>query len=164
MTLTVEGAREIDHRVETFGGGSVNLVDVRGASQAGGLRSIGSTQSLVLRPGETTYGFRYGASQPASFAGRCPIWLPAVPTDGRSRAISIRVQLPPGSTRGRSLPALDWTGTIGSTRIGHLPAFVRVPYAADGESPGWDIGRVMDVVAVIVFGAATAVWAWRTRR
>ena len=161
MTLTVDGAREIDHRVETFGSGSVNLVDVRGASQAGGLRAIGRTQSLVLRPDETTYGFRYSASQ---LAGRCPIWLPAVPTDGRSREVRIRIQLPPGSTPGRSMPAFDWAGTQGATRLGHLPAFVRVPYAAAGESPGWDIGRVMDGVAILVFGAASAIWAWRTKR
>ena len=62
------------------------------------------------------------------------------------------------------MPTFDWAGTIGSTRLGHLPAFVRVPYAADGESPGWDIGRMMDAVAVLAFGAATAIWAWRARR
>ena len=76
----------------------------------------------------------------------------------------MRIQLPPGSTPGHSMPAFDWTGTVGSTRLGHLPAFVRVPYAVEGESAGWDIGRVMDVIAVLVFGAATAIWAWRTKR
>ncbi len=165
MTLTVEGVSEIDHRVETFGGGRVDLVDMRGARQVGDVRSIGRTQSLVLRPDQATYGFRYRASQPASFADRCPIWLPAVPTDGRSRAISIRIQLPPGSTRGRLDAGIRVDGSASARPgLGHLPAFVRVPYTADGEAPGWGIGRVMDAVAVIVFGAATAVWAWRRRR
>ena len=164
MTLTVDGAREIDHRVETFDGGGADLVDVRGARPVGDVRSIGRTQSLVLRPDQATYGFRYRARQPDDFAGRCPIWLPAVPTDGRSRAVSIRIQLPPGSTPGRSMPAFEWTGSLGSTRLGHLPAFVRVPYAAEGESPAFDIGRMMDAVAVFVFIAATAIWAWRRKR
>jgi hypothetical protein len=164
LTLTVDGAREIDHRVEAFDGGGVELGDVRGAFAAGDVRSIGHTLSLVLRPQGATYSFRYRARQPDGFAGRCPIWLPAVPADGRSRAVSIRIQLPSGSMPGRSMPAFDWTGTTGSTRLRHLPAFVRVPYAGEGESPGWDIGRMMDAVAVLVFGAATAFWAWRARR
>ena len=164
MTLTVEGSREIDHRVEVFSGGSADLVDVRGARPVGDVRSIGRTRSLVLQPGQPTYGFRYRATQPDDFAGRCPIWLPAVPTDGRSRAVSIRLQLPPGSIAGHSMPSFEWTGTRGLARLGHLPAFVRLAYAADGEAPGWGIGRVMDAVAVLVFAAATAIWAWRRRR
>lgn len=163
MTLTVEGAPEIDHRVETFGAGA-ELVDVRGARQVGDVRSIGRTQSLVLRPDLPTYGFRYRARQADDFAGRCPIWLPAVPTNGRSRAVSIRTQLPPGSIPGYSMPSFAWTGARGSARLAHLPSFVRVPYAADGEQPGLGIGRVMDAVAVLVFTAATAIWAWRRRR
>jgi hypothetical protein len=163
MTLTVEGGREIDHRVQTLDGGRTDLVELRGASPVGEVRSIGRTQSLVLRPDEATYGFRYRVKQPGGLAGRCPIWLPAAATDGRSRAVSIRIQLPPGSVAGRSMPAFDWAGALGSTRLGHLPAFVRVPYAAEGESPGWDSGQAMEAVAVLVLGAATAVWAWRRR-
>jgi len=164
MTLTVEGASEIDHRVETFSGGGADLVELRGARPVGDVRSIGRTQSLVLRPDQATYSFRYRARQPDDFADRCPIWLPAVPTDGRSRALSIRIQLPEGSIPGHSMPSFEWTGARGSTRLGHLPAFVRVPYTADGEALGWGIGRVMDAVAVLVFGALTVVWVWRRRR
>src|SRR6185503_2088944 len=64
MTLTVEGSRKIDHRVEVFSGGSADLVDVRGARPVGDVRSIGRTRSLVLQPGQPTYGFRYRATQP----------------------------------------------------------------------------------------------------
>jgi hypothetical protein len=163
MTLTVEGARETDHRVQTFDGGRTDLVDLWGASPVGDVRSIGRTQSLMLRPDQATYGFRYRVKQPDALAGRCPIWLPAAATDGRSRAVSIRIQLPRGSTPGRSMPPFDWAGALGSTRLGHLPAFVRVHYATEGESPGWDNGRAMEAVAVLVFGAATAIWAWRRR-
>ena len=163
MTLTVEGASEIDHRVETFSGGGADLVELQGARPVGDVRSIGRTQSLVLRPDQATYSFRYRARQPDDFADRCPIWLPAVPTDGRSRAVSIRIQLPPGSIPGYSMPSFEWTGARGLTRLAHLPAFVRVPYATDGEAAGWGIGRVMDAVAIFVFIAATAIWAWRRR-
>ena len=154
MTLTVEGASEIDHRVETVSGGGADLVELRGARPVGDVRSIGRTQSLVLRPDQATYSFRYRARQPDDFADRCPIWLPAVPTDGRSRALSIRIR----ASRGFDLRATRCRHSSGperrgSTRLGHLPAFVRVPYTADGEALGWGIGRVMDAVAILVFGA-----------
>jgi hypothetical protein len=164
MMLTVDGAGDVDHRVEAFAGSRIELVDTRGASVVGAVRTIGRTQSLVLRPEQPHYEFRYRAQQPADVVGRCPVWLPAVPTDGRSRAVSIRVQLPPGATPGPSMPAFDWTGTQGSTRIGHLPAFVRVPYAPQGEVPGWSIGQLMDGAAIVVFGAAMGIWAWRRKR
>jgi len=164
IALTVEGAPEVDHRVERFDGARIELLETRSAQLASAVRTIGRTESLVLRPETAGYSFRYRVEQPDTSSGRCPIWLPALPTDGRSRAVSIRIRLPPGSTPGPSMPAFDWTGTQGSTRLGHLPAFVRVPYAAEGESPGWDIGRVMDAVAILVFAAASAMWAWRTRR
>jgi hypothetical protein len=163
MKLTVDGAREIDHRVEAVAGSRIELVDTHGAAVVG-VQTIGRTQSLVLRPAQPHYEFRYRAQQPADVVGRCPVWLPAVPADGRSRAVSIHVQLPPGATPGPSMPAFDWTGTQGSTRIGHLPAFVRAPYAPRGESPGRSIGQVMDAAAIVVFGAAMGIWAWRRKR
>jgi hypothetical protein len=163
IALTVDGAPEIDHRIETFDGSRTELVDTRGARQVGDVRSIGRTQSLVLRPDQAAYGFRYRVRQPDDLAHRCPIWLPAVPTSGRSRAVRLQVQLPPGTTPGRSMPAFDWTGAHGSTRLGHLPAFVRVPYASEGGSLRWSIGEMMDAVAVVVFAAASAIWAWRRR-
>jgi hypothetical protein len=164
MTLTVDGAPEIDHRIEAAEGTEIELVETGGAQLVSDVRRIGRTQSLVLRATEAAYEIRYHVRQPADRAARCPIWLPALATDGRSRAVGIRVQLPPGATPGQSMPALDWTGTHGSVRLGHLPAFVRVPYAPDGESPAWSIGQLMDAFTVLVFGAATAIWTWRQRR
>jgi hypothetical protein len=164
IALTVDGAREIDHRVEMFEGSRAELVEMRGVRQVGELRAIGRTQSLVLRPAQAAYEFSYRVRQPEGLANRCPIWLPAVPADGRSRAVRLQVDLPPGATAGASMPAFGWTGAHGSARLGHLPAFVRVPYAAEGESPGWSIGRVMDAVALTVFAGASAIWAWRRKR
>jgi hypothetical protein len=164
MALTVDGAREIDHRVQALDGAVIELVSTRGAGAVSDVRTIGRTESLVLRPDGATYEIRYRVRLPDDAAARCPIWLPAVPADGRSRAVGIRVQLPPGASPGHSMPRLDWTGPRGSARLAHLPAFVHVPYASDGQSPAWTIGEAMDGVAVLVFAAGSAGWAWRRRR
>jgi len=114
------------------------------------------------------YQIQYRLIQPDDRAFRCPIWAPALPTDGRSRQVMIEVSLPElSSPKGRSFPALTWNGSEGTATIGHLPAFVRIPYI--GDSTGGDIGRLdiartMDVVALAVFALASAVWVWRRRR
>jgi hypothetical protein len=61
------------------------------------------------------------------------------------------------------MPAFSWVGAEGTASIGHLPAFVRVPYALPGEPAPWNIARVMDVVSVLTLVAATLAWA-RSRR
>jgi hypothetical protein len=164
MALAVDGASEIEHRIETFEGSRIELVGIRGARQVGDLRAIGRTQSLLLRPDQATYGFRYRAIQPAHRVDRCPIWLPTVPTDGRSRPVRLEVDLPPAMAAGSSMPAFTWTGVHGAATLGHLPAVVRVPYTQEGEAHGWGIGSMMDALAIAVFAAATAVWTWRVRR
>ena len=163
MTLTVDGAREIDHRLDAPDAG-IDLIDVRGAERVGDVRTIGRTQSLVLRPRSASYEFRYRARQPAGREYRCPVWLPAVAADGRSRAVRIQVDLPTASVHGEAMPAFNWSGSHGSTSLGSLPAFVRVAYAAEGASPGWGVGQVMDGLAIGVFAGASALWVWRRRR
>jgi hypothetical protein len=164
MALTVDGGAEIEHRIEAFEGSRVELVEVRGARQIGDVRAIGRTQSLLLRPGQAAYGFRYRAVQPALRLHRCPIWLPTVPTEGRSRVVRLQVDLPPETVAGSSMPAFTWTSGHGAATLGHLPAFVRVPYTGAGEARDWGIGSVMDVLAIAAFVAATAAWTWRVRR
>jgi hypothetical protein len=163
MALTIDGAPEIDHRLDASPSG-VELIDSRGAQRIGDVRAVGRTQSLVLRPNHAAYEFAYRARQPDDRAYRCPIWLPAVATDGQSRAVRLQIDLPSGSAHGASMPALTWTGVHGSTTIGHLPAFVRVSYGPEGESPGWSVGQVMDAAAATVFAGASALWVWRRRR
>lgn len=164
MVLAVEGAAEIEHRIETFEGSHIELVAVRGARQVGDVRAIGRTQSLVLWPDQAAYGFRYRALQSAGRVHRCPIWLPTVPTDGRSRAVRLGIDLPAATAAGTSMPAFTWTGVHGAATLGHIPAVVRVPYKREGEAHGWEIGAVMDALAIAVFAGATAMWAWRVRR
>jgi hypothetical protein len=164
MTLAVEGVSEVDHRIEAFDGSRVDLVEVRGARQVADVRAIGRTQSLVLRPDRAAYGFRYRVAQSAARADRCPIWLPTVPTDGRSRAVRLEIDLPPATTPGASMPAFRWTGVHGTATLGNLPAIVRVPYTPEGTPRGWGIDSVMDALAIATFAAATAIWTWRGRR
>jgi hypothetical protein len=164
LALAVEGISEIEHRVETFEGSRIELVGIRGARQVGEVRAIGRTQSLVLRPDQAAYGFRYRVVQPEQRMHRCPIWLPTVPTDGRSRPVRLDIDLPPATAAGDSMPAFTWTGVHGAATLGHLPAVVRVPYTREGDARGWGIGAVMDGLAIAAFVGATAVWTWRVRR
>jgi hypothetical protein len=154
----------IDHRIEAFDGSRVELIEARGARQAGDLRTIGRTRSLVLHVGRSPYELRYRVRQPDDRRGRCPIWLPAVPTDGRSRAVRLEVTLPTGTRPGSSMPALAWTSTRGVATLGHVPSFVRLSFAPVDASLGWDVAAVMDAAAVAVVAAASGVWVWRRRR
>jgi hypothetical protein len=164
MRLTVQGASEIDHRIEAFEGSQIELAGVQAATRVGEVRTIGRTLSLLLETADTPYELRYRVEQAPARRDRCPLWLPAVPTDGQSRAVRVQVELPPDAVAGHSMPAFAWTGSSGSTSLRHLPAFVRIPYAPAGGSPGWDISRAMDVVALVVFGVATAVWIRSRKR
>jgi hypothetical protein len=158
MRLTVQGASEIDHRIEAFEGSQIELVGVQAATRVGEVRTIGRTLSLLLNNADSPYELRYRAQQAPARHNRCPIWLPAVATDGQSRAVQLHVELPLGAVAGHSMPALSWTAGSGSTVLRHMPAFVRIPYALAGEPPDWDISRAMDVLALVVFGVATAIW------
>ncbi len=164
MDLIVADAPDVDHRIEIFGGSRVDLLDVRGAHLVGSVHAIGRTESLVLSHDDAPYGFRYRAVQPASRSNRCPLWLPAVPTDGRPGAVRLTVDVPAATFAGNSMPAFSWIGTRGSAALAHLPSHVVVPYGPEGAPPGWDVGRMMDALAVTVFAAASAIWVWRARR
>jgi hypothetical protein len=164
MVLAIDGGADIDHRIETFDGTRIELVAVRGARHVGDVRTIGRTQSLVLQPEAGSYEFSYHAVQPADREYRCPIWLPAVPTDGRSRAVHLDIDVPATATPGASMPAFTWTGAHGTATLGHIPAIVRIPYALPGEARGWGINAIVDALAVTVFAVASAIWVWRARR
>ena len=118
MALAVDGVSEIEHRIEAFEGSRIELVGIRGARQVGDVRAIGRTQSLLLRPDQAAYGFHYRAVQPAPRLHRCPIWLPTVPTEGRSRPVRLQIDLPPATVAG-TLDAgvhLDGRAWCGHTR------------------------------------------------
>jgi hypothetical protein len=163
LSLTVEGAADVEHRVDSHDT-AVALIDLQGARQAGEIHPIGRTRVLRAQPQQPSYTLRYRASLPADRAHRCPVWLPTVPADGQSRAVALQVDLPAAVSPGRSMPALTWTGSLGTATLGHLPAFVHVPFAVGSEAAAWDVGQVMDVVALGVFAVASAAWIWRRKR
>lgn len=163
LALSVDGASAVEHRVEVVEGARVELLEIRGATVAGDAQTIGRTRQLVLRPDLATYTLKYTVAQPPSSAGRCPLWIPAVPSDGRSQAVRLRVRIPTGATAVGTMPGLAWSGEEGTAVLGHLPAFVRVPYALAGESKPVDIASVMDAAAIVTLVVASAAWARRNR-
>jgi len=164
MSLSVAGAREVEHRIERFEGSRIELIEMRGARLSGGIRTIGRTQSLVLRPDGPAYSFRYRAEQPDAVSDRCPLWLPTIPTDGRSRDVRLSVDLPADAVPYDSMPVLTWTAGHGDVALRHLPAIVRVAYSNRSAPRGWSVTSVMDTLTIGIFAAATAFWTWRMRR
>ena len=172
LSVTIDGATEVEHRLARTDGDGRQLVNLEGARLVEPIRDVGATSSLRLRPTGTSYTLSYsvqhqeplriGFLDPAR--DRCPIWLPTIPTDGRSRAVRMTIELPPGSTAGATMPAFTWNGTVGTALLGHLPSIVRVPYAANGEAVPWSLPRAIDTLAIGTFAAATAAWIWRVRR
>jgi hypothetical protein len=164
LTVNVEGAAQVEHRIGVVDGARVELSEIRGAAQVGDARTVGRTRALVVRPQGAAYTLRYTVEQPRASAGRCPLWIPSVPADGRSQAVTLRVRIPAGATAAGTMPNLAWAGREGSVTLGHLPAFVRVPYAMPGEPPPFNIAFAMDVAAIGTLLLASAAWARRARR
>jgi hypothetical protein len=161
MSLNVAGAREVEHRIERFEGSRIELMETHGARPIGGISTIGRTQSLVLRPDGQAYSFRYRAD---SVSDRCPLWLPTVATDGRSRDVHLSMDLPAGAVAYDSMPTLAWAGGHGEVALRHLPAIVRVAYSDGSAARGRSVTSVMDTLTIGIFVAATALWMWRMRR
>lgn len=169
LTVTVTGATDvteaIEHRLELLEGASVRLVALERAVEARPAQDIGRTRTLVVAPaaGAPQYVLRYRIQQARSRPGRCPIWLPTVPTDGRSRSVRVTIDLPDGQTASGTMPTFAWQGTRGTAVLAHLPAFVIVPFADAGAPRPWDIARVMDAVALASLAVASAVWLRRRK-
>jgi hypothetical protein len=161
MIITVDSAQDIDHRIDAA---HVELVDIAGAHRVGEIREIGHTQSLVLQPERPTYELRYRAEQSPAKASRCPLWLPNIATDGVTRAVTLTVDLPSSTIPAGTMPAFAWNGTHGVATLGHLPAFVRVPFGVEGDPPSWGIGPTMDAIGVFVMVLAIATWMRRWKR
>jgi hypothetical protein len=163
MTLTVDGASALDHRIEASDDTRIDLSAVRGARQMQEPHPVGRTQSLMLELARSAYELAYSVQRPAAH-DRCPLWVPVAPSDGVSRAVRVSVALPPGMSSRTTMPAFRWNGSTGTTTLGHIPAFVRVRFAPAGESTPWDVATAMDALAVLVFAGASGIWAWKRRR
>lgn len=172
FTVEVDGRADIEHRLLTLDDVAVTLRGVEGAARVTGPPGAsGNSRPLILSvdsAGAHEYTLRYQVVQPEAGAYRCPLWLPTTPTDGRSLPVAIAVTLPGGAEAGGgSLPAFAWEAGLGQARVGHVPAFIRVPFRAAGESAGagpLNVTRLMDLVAITVLACGTALFAWRRRR
>jgi hypothetical protein len=165
LTVSIADAADVEHRLEVLDGARVELLEVAGATPAGESRDIGRTLSLRVAPTASgaPYTLRYRVAQAAARRFRCPLWLPTIPTDGRSRGVHLVVTVPDGAQASATMPAFTWTGPRGTARLAHLPAVVIVPFASAGEPRPWDISRVMDLTAMATLVAATALWLRRQR-
>jgi hypothetical protein len=172
LSVTIDGSAEIEHRLAVADGDRRQFLNVEGATLVEPIRDVGATLSLRLRPASASYVLSYSVvhREPPRIEwldparDRCPIWLPTIPTDGRSRTVRLTTELPAGSTAGATMPAFVWNGTVGTATLGHLPSVVHVPYAAAGETLPWSVPGAIDTLAIGTFAAATAVWIWRVRR
>jgi hypothetical protein len=170
IALTLDHGGEIEQRLQRLDGSRVDLLEISGAEQVAPPRPIGVTDALSIRfptAGNHRYEVRYRVTQPDEWAYRCPVWLPAVAADGRSRNVQIEVTLPSAARPvGGSFPTFEWDGATGRATLGHLPAFVRLPYVAPGEPrrPMRDLGRMMELAALGVLLAGTVLWVARRRR
>ena len=161
LTLAIDGAAAIEHRLATLDGSQVTLIEAPGADPA---RDVGRTRALVVRPSSPTYTIHYRVVQPTAGAFRCPLWLPTTPADGRSRSVRITAGLPAGAQPSGTMPAFAWTNGVGTATLGHMPAFVRLPYEAAGVRAPWNLARLMDGVSVGVLALASLIWLRRSRR
>jgi hypothetical protein len=163
LTVAIEGATDVEHRVEVADGNRIDAPVIEGASAGGPATDIGRTRAITIRQAQPRYTLRYAAALSADRAYRCPVWLPAVPADGRSRNVTIVVTLPDGASAAGTMPAFSWTGSRGEARVPHLPAVVIVPFAEAGASRPWDVSRVMDAVAIATLVVGSLFWLRRTR-
>ncbi|HXH06538.1 MAG TPA: hypothetical protein VNI83_08100 [Vicinamibacterales bacterium] len=166
MALAVEGTRDIEHRLAVRPGTRLVHYDVSGADVMEPVRSVGSTLALRLRLGAGgRYILSYRVQRDRAEEDRCPLWLPAVAADGRSRPVTLAVRIPPDRTAaGGEMPALAWHGRVGRSTLGHLPTFVRVALVPPGAARGWGVTRVMDATAILAMAVATLWWVAARRR
>ncbi len=164
LGVTIVDAAQVEHRVEIADGGRVDLIDVTGAMPAGPPTDIGRTRALTLRPEGASYTLRYQVQLPQARSGRCPLWIPTVAAGVTAASVRVTTRLPKGARAAGTMPTFRWNGDEGTATIGHLPAFVRVPYAMPGEPAPWNIAAIMDTASIVTLVGSTLVWARYRRR
>ena len=160
----------LEHRLQLFEGTSVEVLEISGATPLRPAYTSARTQVLDLQtpsPDADSYRVRYRVVQLEERAYRCPLWLPTAPSDGRSLGVQVAVRLPAGATpSGGGFPAFRWAESEGVARLGHIPAFVRVPFNQAGHAAihSWNINRLMDGTAILLLVVGMAGFIWRKRR
>lgn len=169
--FTVAGlSAPVEHRLHTDSAATVELLAAPSQADAVTPADDAGAHVLHVRPsgtGSDTYAIHYRVVQSERDAYRCPLWLPTVPTDGLSREVHVRVSLPSGATPGAGgFPTFEWTDGGAVASLGHVPAFVHVPFRAPGDAraPGWDVQKTMDTTAVVLLVAGMLTFAWRRKK
>lgn len=134
--------------------------------------TVGRTARLLISltgSGRNEYTVRYRVGLADARVDRCPLLVPATPTDGLTRSVTIVVDVPRGAMKlPGEFPAFTWDGQKGRVMLGHLPAFVRVPLAASQTALSWretlDVRRVIDISALVVIAFGTVGWMTFRRR
>jgi hypothetical protein len=172
--FTISGgsaAAPAEHRLYTGEGATVERLEgpAMDAPAAGSTRRLHVLHVALSGSGSDSYTLRYRVSQPGTHAYRCPVWLPTIPADGRSRGVRVRVVLPASaSSGGGGFPALEWGPDGGGfATLGHVPALLHIPFASgdEGATAGSrDISRTMDTVALVALAAGMLAFVWRRKR
>jgi hypothetical protein len=160
----------VDHHLLLTGNEAPRFV-VLGAI-AGHTNVVGRTARVPISltgSGRNEYSVRYSVAVPRAAGDRCPLLVPAAPTDGVSRGVHLQVEVPAETSRlPGEFPAFAWDGVRGAVAISHLPSFVRVPHVARGTAVTWrdtvDLRRILDVAALAIIGASTLAWIVVRRR
>lgn len=175
FTMATGAAAAVEHRLLLEDGGRVEEVSVRGAlASASAPERHGAASWLSVRlpgRGRHAYTLAYRVVRHPSARFRCPLWLPTAPAPSTGGRVRLEVSLPPLAVPlGDTFPRLAWNDGTGSVVLGHMPAFVRVPFVVGPGEPrpwplaGLGIDRSMEVVALGLLAAATAVWLRMRRR
>jgi hypothetical protein len=173
FTIAAGEAGTVEHRLFLDGDARVEEVSVESAlATADAPVRRGAAALLEMRlPGRGRHAYRvaYRVDQHAAARFRCPLWLPAAPTQGTGGRVRLAVTLPPRAVPlGGAFPRLVWDGGAGTVALAHMPAFVRVPFAGPDEP--WSfaarlgVDRSMEIVAVGLLAAAWAAWLRLRRR
>lgn len=172
LDLETTGPETVDHRLLLAENAHLSDVEITGTARSP-TSVIGRTASLPLAfggKGRWSYQLRYRVGFDGTRVSRCPVWVPAAPADGLSRAVHVAVALPPGATPSADVfPSFAWdTGGRGHVVLGHLPAFVFVHYTDPAHPISWleglGVRRAVDGAAILILACATGAWALAHRR
>ena len=163
FVMTSEAPTTSEHRLLVRESTVVDDVEVSGVD-TGGVRRAG--RSLVipvsLPTGEVHYDAHYGVKQSGG-AGWCGLLVPDVPTAGVARVVQIDAAFPAGVRRlPGEFPSMMWQEGRGSVKLGHVPAFARLPHAKSDEDVSWrrsfDVRSALDITALAIIVGASVIW------
>lgn len=169
FVMTSDAPTTSSHRLLVRESTVVDGVEVSGVD-TGDMQRAG--RSIVIpvsfKTGEAHYDAHYRVKQSVG-DGWCGLLVPDAPTAGLARVVQIDAAFPAGVRRlPGEFPAMSWEQGRGSVKLGHVPAFARVPYAMGDEEVGWrrsfDVRTALDIAALGIIVGASVIWVASRRR